>query len=263
MITNEYGVAERQERLLDMMKDFDLFMTEHKIRYSLCGGTLLGAIRHQGFIPWDDDVDVIMDRSNFEKLVTTFQSLGNQVAIQRDGQTSPTEYVFSRTLWIYRIVVKGNEGDENVASVPTIDVFTMDDSPDSIFVRKMKTLAIQALQGMMRKRPVLSNYAPFYRICLIVTYVMGKFLSDAVKFKMYDAVSKIGTGKRASKLTAYNAIYQFLDLRYEPDILDSFERRPFEDALLPVMGGYDSYLTTQYGDYMTPPPPEERISKHI
>ena len=261
MITNEYGVAERQRTLLEMMKDFDQFMTEHELEYSLCGGTLLGAIRHQGFIPWDDDVDVIMDRENFDKLVATFERLGNRVEIQRDEKEAPTQYAFKRMLWVYRFTFP--TWDDPESEPPMIDVFTMDASPNSWLVRKAKTVTIKALQGMMRARPNLSDYSFFYRICLVVTFIAGKALSDACKFKLYDAVSRIGNGKPTLKITAYNAIYKFLDLRYDCAILDKLERRPFEDAMLPTMWGYHSYLTTQYGDYMTPPPVEERVAQHM
>ena len=64
-----YGTTEMQDRLLLMLKDFTAFCRKYHIRYSLCGGTLLGAVRHKGFIPWDDDLDIMVSRQEFKHLL--------------------------------------------------------------------------------------------------------------------------------------------------------------------------------------------------
>ncbi len=85
MIINEYGLAERQNELLNMLKDVDKILTGNGIAYSLCGGTLLGAIRHKGFIPWDDDVDIMLDRKNYKKMVDMFMGNGMITHLQMGG----------------------------------------------------------------------------------------------------------------------------------------------------------------------------------
>ena len=62
---NRYGTEEAQNELLDLMKTFHRFCEESDIRYSLYGGSCLGAVRHKGFIPWDDDLDICVDRQNY------------------------------------------------------------------------------------------------------------------------------------------------------------------------------------------------------
>lgn len=66
---DELSLREYQLKLLDLLTEFDQFCKENFIQYSLLGGTAIGAVRHQGFIPWDDDLDVGMDRENFEKII--------------------------------------------------------------------------------------------------------------------------------------------------------------------------------------------------
>ena len=261
MITDEYGIAERQKELLEIIKDVDFFMTESEIRYSLGGGTLLGAIRHGGFIPWDDDVDLILDRKNFNKLVSVFNDNCNVIAIKRPGGVSK-EYVFSRRLWVYRICLKEERRDER-RSQATIDIFTLDPSPDSTTIRKLKTLGVKILQGMMKERLNLKGQSMFYKLCLIGSFTLGRFIPDKVKFSAYDFVSQIGARGKSSALTAYNDLFKLLETRYPKDLMEVIERRPFEDAFLPTVAKYDSYLTAQYGDYMTLPPHEMRRPQHM
>ena len=107
---NSYHTAERQNILLEMMKEIHAFLEEHQITYSLASGSLLGAVRHNGFIPWDDDIDIFVDRKNYERLLAVFFECEN--------------FKIRRTLWINRIVRK-DETIEGLAA-PTIDIFVLD-----------------------------------------------------------------------------------------------------------------------------------------
>ena len=91
-LSRQYGTYEKQEALLSMIKDIDLLFTQNDISYSLCGGTLLGAVRENGFIPWDDDIDIMVNRRDYNKIVALFNSLGDS-----------TNYCLRRYLWIDRI----------------------------------------------------------------------------------------------------------------------------------------------------------------
>ena len=95
-IKNQYGTLEMQLYELENLKDFDTFCRQHNICYSLAGGTLLGAVRHGGFIPWDDDIDVMLDRVNYEKF------------LQEAESSLPEKYEIIQRIWIKRITRKDN-----------------------------------------------------------------------------------------------------------------------------------------------------------
>lgn len=247
---NKYGTRERQEELLCMMKKVDAFCRNHSIAYSLDGGTLLGAIRHNGFIPWDDDIDIMVDRDNLNRLLKAFHDFHGE-----------TPYFLNRYLWVYRI----QEVNDPSAGLfrPTIDIFVLDHCPNSGFKQKYKIFAIKMLQGMMKIKPNYKDKGMVMKACVFVTHILGKLFSDETKFRAYDYISQIGNEEPSAFVTEYNSLYSYLDRRYKSNILKKYIMHQFEDILLPITSEYDHYLTELYGDYMTPPKEQDRVSEHM
>ncbi len=264
MITNEYGLAERQTELLQLLKDVDRLMSENGIRYSLCGGTLLGAIRHNGFIPWDDDLDIMCDRDNHEKLVQLFRQNDGVVRLRTEAAGINQEdsgLVLNRILWIYRIQREGDLRDGLNAA--TVDVLVMDHCPDNPVLRRLKVLAIRIMQGMMHERVNWKDHSFFMTVCLAVTWGFGRLFSQDFKFRLYHRISRIGNKRDTKFITGYNDYYSLLTLRYTGRLMDSFIPHSFEDTELPITAEYENYLITQYGDYMTPPKESDRVPIHL
>ena len=241
MQDNQYHTKVVQIELLELMKLVHAFLVSKDIRYSLCGGSLLGAIRHNGFIPWDDDIDIMMDRENFEKFIR---------CIHTDCNLSIT-----RNLWIYRIKKSANDK-------ATVDVFVMDGVPNNFLERKIKVLMIKILQGMMKSKVDYSRYSFFYKTCTLLTSTFGRIFPDSFKYNIYDKISQIGA-KRSNYLCGYNDLFKLLNLRYKKNILDYLVLHQFEDTSFYITSEYDSYLTTQYGDWRTPPQEKDRKPIHI
>ena len=248
MLDDKYGVRARQNELLVLLKQVDELLTKNGIKYSLSGGSLLGAIRHNGFIPWDDDVDIMVDRSNFEKIRTLCSS------DELDGMD------FKRLLWIYRFQEKGH--NETSLNVPTVDVFVIDNCPNNSIVRKFKILLIKCLQGMMKSEIEYSKHGILLKLCLWSTHILGKLFTDKFKFKIYDKVSRIGNGKSTKRKGCYNDIFRAVSLNYPSTVMDSVIYHTFEDTEMPIIAQYDDYLKIQYGDYMTPPKECDRVPEH-
>lgn len=264
MITDEYGLEHRQKELLRMIKEVNSFLEESHIQYSVCGGTLLGAIRHNGFIPWDDDIDIMIDRPNYEKLVKLFKRNKGVIRVEglnEDGKKEVTEYTLFRKLWIYRIRKK--EASEEEENILEIDVFVMDRCPDNVALRSLKVFVIRILQGMMHEKFSWKKGQFFMNLCLAFTYLFGKLFTGQFKFKMYQRVSQWGNNKKTRFVTGYNDYFNLLTLRYAGNLMDKMVNHEFETIMLPITAEYDNYLSTQYGDYMTPPKKEDRIPLHV
>ena len=244
--SDKYNTSEVQDELLCMMKDIHAFLVRMGIRYSLCGGSLLGAIRHNGFIPWDDDMDIIVDRENFDKLIRAFSKCET--------------YTFARVLWIYRIRRKDSGRSKNI---PTIDVFVMDNTPNSPVLRKMKVLFIQLLQGMMKQEVHYADFSLPYRICLGVTHAVGKLFSDDRKYSWYNRVSILGNRKKTQYVSTFNDLFKLVKICYDSDTMEHLQLHRFEDTEFYITEKYDSYLTRQYGDYMTPVAEKDRVPEHM
>jgi len=140
-----YRIRDNQLYLLDLLKCLDSFCRSHKINYAIQGGTVLGAVRHGGFIPWDYDIDIAFDRKNYRKFLK---------AVQEDISD---EYVLIEDLWIKRISRADNLGKGKDVPENCIDFFVFDNLPDNPIAAKTKILMILLLQGMTKKKQIYLN----------------------------------------------------------------------------------------------------------
>ena len=243
---NLYGTLEVQKQLIGLLKRFDSLCVMNGIKYSLSSGSLLGAVRHGGFIPWDDDVDVTVKRKDFDALVS--------------AAAGDSEVCFSKILWLDRFRYSSDSGKD---SAPTIDVFIWDNMPDSAIFRSLKYLSVVLCQGLFKARP--SRKIPkLKRMLMWPMSLVGRIIPENRKVKLYERLSSAGNRHTTSYCGGYHDQFHALNFKYPATMMDSLERMKFEDIEVSVMTDRDNYLKIIYGsDYMTPTPESERRPRHI
>lgn len=238
---NEYGVLEIQKQLLGLLKQFHSFCVENNIKYSLDWGSLLGAIRHRGFIPWDDDLDIMVDRENYIKLKKLIK--GND-CLSFDI-TSPN------TLWIPRI--RNTFNVSNFIYLPTIDVLIMDNAPDNSKARQWRVFMMKILQGMLKVKPRFDKGNCVMRMAGTLVYWIGRLFGRERKLRWYNKLAQSSNRYPTKELTSYYEEYSCLGKYYRNDLMQEMVLVPFEDTEAYVVKDYHECLVTQFGaDYMTP-----------
>lgn len=257
----ELGLEEIQKTELDILLHINEFCKENGICYYLDGGTCIGAIRHNGFIPWDDDIDIIMRRRDYNRFLECYSNQDNaQYKILTHTNNSTYYYTFAKIVNNKTLLVENNVAPIDGLGV-YIDVFPCDSLPTSVFHRKCMQNAIRfykflASTGMVSKEKY-TNYGKIKKLAYKLLCIYG----------WQRALDRIDTicNKAANKPAKYifdvvgsTEIYRFVPAYCFG--LPTYTE--FEGHLLPVPTDYDCYLRELYGDYMKLPPVEKRVAKH-
>lgn len=229
---------------------------ENQIRYFVLGGTLLGCVRHKGFIPWDDDIDIGFPRDDYERLL---KILENNKFVLTSYQTDETHISYFAKLTSDEIKVIKHRGEHDVELSVWVDLFPIDGMPVSEFKRKLYV-----------KRVMF--YKLLYKFSLIDNIMYDKHRG----FK-HNLLIWFGKTFRLHKILNYKKIldkidrllkkYSYEDSEYVANLMGAWSEReifpksyydnlveyPFEDIRLVGSAEYDKILTQMYGDYMTPP----------
>lgn len=261
---NYLDLRETQMALLGIMTEFDRICAEHGLRYSIAYGTLLGAVRHKGFIPWDDDVDFVMPRPDYEKLYALVRSgaidLKDRFELSED-RGKHAFYSFCK-LMDKRYRVKSWSHRE----VPYlfVDIFPLDGAPSGK----------KALKKLYRKRLFYSAVMALSRWAVPEKH--WTVILRGIGFPFYLAATLYGMSRAARKGNAvaaandYNACEMCSTFSFGTekwlmprDAFKDTERIAFEGKEFCAITAWDEWLVKLYGDYMTPPPAGKRISHSL
>jgi len=256
-------IKELQAIVLSILLDVDKVCKKHNITYYLGEGSLLGAIRHKGFIPWDDDLDILMRRTDYEKFLEIApKEMGPNYEIQH-----PTT-VYSYWSPFIKVRLLGNQKyrQKHIAHLtnnngPYIDVFPMETVPKQKSIGQMwQGLKINFLRAMLTYKLVLRKPDTVKRKLITVS---SKFLSVETIHRLLDKNFKWYNDRKDNKYTVTLASYHNMfrqtvrnEVYGEPVLVE------FEGHLFPAPRQYDYLLRRIYGDYTKLPPKEKRKFKH-
>lgn len=244
------------KRLLETIRYFDSFCRENHLTYCLMWGSLIGAVRHKGFIPWDDDVDVAMPRQDYDKLFQLWEMLGDK----ENYSLYKTDLTFCAKVPIGLLrnrnttVIYDFNKDQDISHGVKIDIEAWDEVPDSIFQRfyqkiNFRLFEVYATQRLPVSAPSMRSFRKLKIIIIKMLLAFGKSEKNrcrlAMKF-LKRATRFNGKGCRLVRCNASTAPSS------KTDVFDTI-RVPFEDIELSVPKGYDNILTKEYGNYMEKP----------
>ena len=255
---------------LDILKDIHEFCVENNIKYSLSGGSLLGAIRHNGFIPWDDDIDIQMPRPEYEMFIHSYKSKNGYSVFSRelDG-CDDVNIAFARVCDTKRTYVDMGIGPwKRKRTGVWIDVFPIDGAPsDEKLARKKidKMYFYWKLIGISKGRNPIS-YTSAKTLRLKIRLVFKKMFSF---FIPRDIVAKYIEMSQEYSYDQSSYIANFSTMHYKyrewqpKESMANYMLHKFEDSEFYIMARYDISLKSLYGDYMKLPPKEMQIPSDI
>lgn len=266
MQDKEVNLKELQQVELDILKEFIRVCNELNVKYFLDSGTLLGCIRHGGFIPWDDDIDISMPREDYEIFLKKGQKLLKDKYFLQTYKTDP-EYTmgFAKIRNSETTFIESSVKNLKINHGVYIDIFPLDGYNDKNKIRNFLNKKVFALYNLQINKKydfkIVHKNNINQKLALILSNLLygGKSVSSLLekKEKIAKKYSINDTGK------VYCFFYNTTtDLKMDSSIFEEGITKKFENIDVIVPKKYDEYLKIMYGDYMTLPPKEKRIAHH-
>ncbi len=263
-MSEEY-IEKYKKCILDVLKFTHKFCEENNLRYFLACGSAIGCVRHKGYIPWDDDIDIYMPREDYNKLLALKDKLNKEDYEVRSIEDYPYHLAFARIYSKNTTLYAKNCPD--ITGCP-IDIFPLDltdmnqEQYNKVYKEfKWKRLCYQskffripitdAIKDAMHK-----EYGSLARVLLKILNIFNskeKLLKDLLDFQ--DSLNK-------KDGTKYITITESKSVMFDKEWFDDYVLMPFEDIEVRMAIGYHEFLTMFYGDYMTPPPIEKRVPSY-
>ncbi len=253
----EIDLRELKSLMLSILQDIDRFCRTHGIRYYLAYGTLIGAVRHKGYIPWDDDIDICMPRPDYMRFMQQYQHPYYKAYC---AETTPGWDHFIAKVCDERTII--DEGHGDLCGV-YVDVFPLDGLPDTEkgikahYRKVMSLLRIWSSLHYTQKLHLKKGNGLGKNIKILTSKILGLFYSSkkALKRVLKEKM------KYPYEISDYVGSMTCGDWSVPRDHIEMIDGE-FEGMRFIIPKNYDEWLTAIYGDYMQLPPVEQRVSNH-
>lgn len=256
----DIGTEELKKIQINILNVVVEFCNKFNIRYCLCGGTLIGAIRHQGYIPWDDDIDIAMFREDYEKFLNSFNGFNSLYRLYEPNNSDWYPYPFAKVSFINSVLIEANDNMPKNIGI-NIDVFPLDYLPNDKKKQRNILRSIRVQRNILDIKAIkINNKRKFHKNIILK---IGKFFyknisPNQIALKINELATKY---KNDDKLGII--IWGYGDREIvDKEIFRDFIKIKFEKYSYNAPIGYHQWLTNIYGDYMKLPPIEKQVSHH-
>lgn len=253
--------------LLQILKDFIKYCNENGLIYFLGGGTALGAVRHNGFIPWDEDVDVVMPRKDFEKFKSGFYKAYPEYRVEAPNTAivGNTAYIKIKTKNSVLLELVGDKENPGIF----IDVFPLEYAPKSRFLQFVQgqyyTLVRDIIYTIFYSKNYTRNIKKRLNNCPFKTklelklgYFIGKFLGIIPLHSWINYLDRITRKRESDFVVIPTGLHNYKHELFPVEFYFPPKKGIFEGLEVNLPNKIENILTEFYGDYMTPPPEDKR-----
>ena len=267
MANTEQHLNDTQKYILHVLREVTRVLEELKIPYFMQGGTMLGAIRHGGFIPWDDDVDLGIPRVDYDRLLKEVSArLPENLELRTYDDETDHHYYFARIVDKRYQIRRMGSIEERLENI-WVDLFPLDGMPNGCISRqwhKMRLLFtrlkfhLSCFEKVNIKRPGRPLVERIIIRIAMITRV-GKWWNTRKQLDKMDRLLKKYPPEKSKYLVNFTGQTSFkFNEMFKKEIYGQGKEYPFEDMVLVGPEQYDPYLKSLYGDYMTPPKEADR-----
>ena len=263
----EIPIEDVKSLQLEILYCIDEFCSKNGIDYSLAYGTLIGAIRHKGYIPWDDDIDIMMSRNDYERFISSFNGAFEHLTLLSPeidtNYYAPYANIFdNRTL-----LTEGANGHLGQKVGVKIDIFPIDyvSADNDLYTQSIHKvdicnhiMYIKRLENIFQSDLRLIQVVKIYIQKLIYFFIPYSYLQKKIR---NIATNQINTCSDYVDNVVFN-IYSKKCTRFNKSIMTRYIRLPFENHYFSAIKEYDIVLRKIYGNYMQLPPEDMRIAHH-
>lgn len=251
------SIEEIKEIQLQILDEVNNFCEKEGIEYFLGYGTLIGAVRHKGYIPWDDDIDIVMKRDQYETFLSKFNSSSRIFKVYSCDNCDWFPYPFAKISDERTVLIEENDEMKNNIGI-NIDVFPLDELP----IKSIKNVYIRILNNLLTLKSVKVNSSRKFYKNLILR--IGKITTAFIKANtISQQINILAVNNNTNANYLGNIVFTDSSTDFAPqDAFSSKFKISFESREYYINKGYDEWLSNYYGDYMQLPPTEKRVTHH-
>lgn len=258
------------DSILEIYKVYAAICEKHHLTYWAGYGTVLGAVRHRGFIPWDDDFDVLMSRAEYDRFLSIVEKeLPSHLKLVSMSNSKDYPFLFCKIQdsrrEVFERVVKESGTDQPQGLY--IDIFAIDGVSDSCwgrfwdFIRRHGAYARMSRLFRHNRHSSIKGWLGELCGILCAPFFLGR-RTERDFLLLFDKWARENDMVKSCKCGRYRGDLKGWAWIAHTNVFDGVDMLPFEDIKIPCPKGWDEYLKANYGDYMKLPPPEKRVSCH-